>query len=175
MDASVREDVGMPLAHAHLLLSGEIRPYLRMRIRLNLPYAACGNHAAALLSGLRAELDHIVGMPEHLRIVVHEHHRVAVVHEVIHHPQKPLEVRRVHSYRGFVEHVQYARGPVAHRAGELHSLAFSCRKRGSGAVEAQVTQSEFHQPRGHPVEFLDHVLGHRPHLHGELWRQGVHP
>ena len=112
-----------------------------MRVGLDLPYASPGDHAAAFLFPASAEFDHIVGMAQHLRVVVHEHHRVAVVHEVVHHAQQTLEVRGVHADRRFVEHVEYAGGLVAHRAGELHPLALAGRKGGGGAVETQIAET----------------------------------
>ena len=77
---------------------------------------------------------------EYPHVVVHEHHGVTVVQEVVHHTEQALDVGRVQADGRLVKHVEHAVRTVAHGAGELHALALARRKRGARAVEAQIAE-----------------------------------
>ena len=114
-------------------------------------------------------------MREHLGIVVHEDDRVAVGHEVVHDPGQSLQVGRVQTDGRLVQHVQHARGAVAHRPGQLDALPLAGGERGGGAVEAEVAQAEVDQALGRVLERLADAFGHRPHRLRERGGHAVHP
>ena len=114
-------------------------------------------------------------MREHLGIVVHEDHGIAVRHEVVHHAGQSLEIGRVQADGRLVQHIEYARGAVAHRAGQLHALALAGREGRGGTVEAEVAQPQVHQPLGGVLEGFADAFGHRPHRLRQRGRHAVHP
>ena len=62
---------------------------------------------------------------EHAHVMVHDHHGIAVRHQVVHHAEQPIHVRGMQADGRLVEHIQHAGGAVAHGTGELHTLAFA--------------------------------------------------
>ena len=63
---------------------------------------------AAVLSGARAEVDHPVGRPHHLLVVLDDEHGVAHVAEPLERPDQPSVVTLVEPDRGLVEDVEDA-------------------------------------------------------------------
>ena len=121
----------------------------------------------------------MVGVTEHPHVVVHEHHGVTVVQEVIYHTEQALDVGRVQADGRLVKHVEHAVRAVAHGAGELHALALARRKRGTRAVEAQIAEPQLlqaadglrhlgHDGLGHGLELLRHERGHARRPYREL-------
>ena len=72
--------------------------------------------------------------------MVHQNDRVAIVDQVLHHAGQAGDVGRVQPNRGFIQHIQNAGSAVAHRAGQLHTLALTGGKGSRGAVQRQVAQ-----------------------------------
>ena len=107
--------------------------------------------------------------------MVHDHHGIAVRHQVVHHAEQPVHVRGMKTDGWLVEHIQHADGAVAHGPGELHTLAFAGRKRGAGAVKRQIAEAQIEQPSGHIQERFADVGGHRPHVGGQGFRHSAHP
>ena len=107
--------------------------------------------------------------------MVHDHHGIAVRHQVVHHAEQPVHIRGMQTDGWFVEHIQHAGGAVAHGSGELHTLAFAGGKCGAGAVKRQIAEAQIEQPSGHIQERFADVGGHRPHVGGQGFRHSAHP
>ena len=89
--------------------------------------------ASAIGATARAEIDAPVGGGDHVRLVLDDDHRAAVVRQPVEHREQPIEVAGVQTGRGLVEQHQVAgpapwppRGPAA-RVGLPH-------RRGSATV-----------------------------------------
>ena len=103
-------------------------------------------------AGNRSHFNEMVGGLEHAHVMVHDHHGIAVRHQVMHHAEQPIHVRGMQANGRLVEHIQHAGGAVAHGTGELHTLAFTGRKRGAGAVKRQIAEAQIQQSAGHVQE-----------------------
>ena len=101
----------------------------------DLVHRTCSDHFTAARSGNGAHLDQIVGFRQYARVVVDNNHGVAVIHQIAHHAYQAVNIGRMQADRGLVQHIEHACRSVAHHAGELHALALTRGKRGTGAVE----------------------------------------
>jgi hypothetical protein len=81
-------------------------------------------------------------MLEHMDIVVHDDDRIAICQQVVHHAEEPFDICWMQADRRFVEHVENACRPIAHRTRELHALALSCRERRACTVERKIAKAE---------------------------------
>ena len=100
-------------------------------------------------AGDQPHFNEMVGGFEHTHVMVHDHHGIAVRHQVMHHAEQPVHVRGVQANGRLVEHIQHAGGAVAHGTGELHTLAFSGRQCGAGAIKRQIAETQIQQSSGH--------------------------
>lgn len=104
-----------PLPHVHTGSSVKERAYLRCRITPYILQCTFGYYTPALGSGPGPHLYHPVRLLEYLSIVVHEHYRVAVRYQVLHHPGETPDIGRMQTYRRLVQHIQDTGGTVAYR------------------------------------------------------------
>jgi hypothetical protein len=93
----------------------------------------------------RAEVDDVVRDRDHLRLVLHHEHRVALVAQAKQQVVHPLDVVRVQADRRLVEDI----GHVGKRRPELPdhfgSLRLAAGERARLAIEAEVTQADLHE------------------------------
>ena len=71
---------------------------------------------------------------------------VPVADEIFHDAAKPLDIRRMKSYRRFIQDIKDAGRPVPDRSCQLHSLPFAGRERASCPVQRKIGQAKIHQP-----------------------------
>jgi hypothetical protein len=87
----------------------------------------------------------VVGDRDRLRLVLHHEHRVSLVAQPQQQLVHALDVVRVHPDGRLVEHI----GDVGQRRTELPdhlgALRLTARERGGRAVEAEVSQANFHE------------------------------
>ena len=102
-------------------------------------------------------------MGQYLRIVVHDHHCIAVRRQVIHDTGQPLQVVGMKADGGLIQHIEDAGGPVADRPGQLYALAFSRGQRGGCAVQGQIAQAQIYQTDGSVQEGFHDISGHGAH------------
>ena len=105
------------------------RADLGRRVPGQVGHRALGNDVPAARTGLGAHLDEPVRLRQHLCVVINEHHRVAVGDQVVHDAVQADDVGGVQPDGRLVQHVQNARGAVAHGASQLHPLALTGGKR----------------------------------------------
>ncbi len=65
-----------------------------------------GDELAARLAALRPEVDHPVGLLDHVEVVLDHDHRVAAVDETLQRLEQLLDVREVEAGRRLVEDVE---------------------------------------------------------------------
>ncbi len=91
-------------------------------------------------------------------------------------PVEAVDVGRMQADGGFVEDVEHSGGLVAHGAGELNPLPLTGGQRGTGPVQAEITQAEFDEPLRHLEQLRDDRGRHRAHVAGQgvddRWRPG---
>ncbi len=78
---------------------------------------ALGDHQAAAVAAVRAQLDHVVRSSDHPRVVLDDHERVAPVDQARHDFQEAGHVAQVEARGGLVQHAE--RRLVARRGGQL--------------------------------------------------------
>ena len=77
--------------------------------------------------------------------------------------------------RRLVQHIKHACRSVAHHAGELHTLALTRGKRGSGAVEREVIEAQVDQTTGRAQKRIADIRRHGPHLGRQGCGHPAHP
>jgi hypothetical protein len=103
---------------------------------------AGGHHAPARVAAFGAQVDHPVGLGDHVQVVLDHHHAVAAVDQAVQHADQPFHVGHVQAHGGLVQHVQRvrrllaaARHVVAHLAQlghQLDALRLAAGQRGLG-------------------------------------------
>jgi len=70
---------------------------------------ASDHYLSPSIAAFRAEVNDVVGLPDDLQIMLHDHHRIALIHQRLQDMQEFLDVRQVQPGGGFIEEVQGAR------------------------------------------------------------------
>lgn len=118
-----------PLPHLELA-AGQKWADLGTGVLLDLCQRALCNDLSALRACFGPQLDQPVCPGQHLGIVVHQDHGIAVCQQILHHTDQPLLIGRMQPDGWLVQHIQYPGGSVTHRPGQLHPLPLSGRKGG---------------------------------------------
>ena len=104
---------------------------------------ALGDHPAARVAAVGAEVDHPVGALHDLEVVLDHEQRVAAVDEAREARQQPLDVREMQPRRGLVEHEERVRAGLAPEVGgELQALRLAAGERRERLPEAQVVEAD---------------------------------
>ena len=122
----------------------------------------------ALLAGPEAQIDDVVGDLDHVGVVLDDDDRVALVAKLTEDRDQPLVVARVEPDRRLVEHVQRADQRRTERRRQVDALRFPARQRGREAIQREVVEPDVAQKRQPPANFLQHLLGDRRFLVGQL-------
>ena len=101
---------------------------------------AGAHHRAAGGSALGPQVDHPVGLGDHVQVVLDHHHAVAAGHQAVQHLDQAFHIGHVQADGGFVEHVERVqrflaapRHVVAHLAqlgDQLDALRLTAGQRG---------------------------------------------
>ena len=130
------------------------------------------HHLAPALARPRPKIDHPVGGPDRVFVVLDHHDRVALIAESLERAEELDVVAGVEADRRLVEHVEHAREPRADLGGEPDPLALASRERRCLAVEGEVAEADLIEER-EPARDLfhefdgDHPLGVVEHERGE--------
>ena len=163
------------LAEHLLRFAGEERSDAALFVRDHFRDRSLCDDRAAVRSGFRSHLDDPVGYAEDLGVVIHQDHRVPVLHQIIHDRDETVDIGGVQPDGRLVQDVQDSRGAVADRTCKLHPLPLSCGERGGCAVQGKVSQAEIQQsPRCDHEGFTD-GLRHGTHLLRKIDRDIRHP
>src|SRR5439155_18405884 len=145
--------------HGDRQASGEVLAGERLVRLSHLLWSPRGYEISAVAAGARAEVDHVVGAPDSLLVVLDHEHRVAEVAQALERPEQALVVARMQADRGLVEHVEHAAQLRADLCRQPNALAFAARERGGGAVEAQITQANAAQILQPLADLVDDATG----------------
>ena len=113
---------------------------------------AGGDHLAALVPALGAEVDDPVGALDHVEVVLDDDHRVALVDQPLEHLEQLVDVVEVQAGGGLVEDVErLAGGDLAELGGELDALGLAAGERRRRLAELDVAEADvverLEQPR----------------------------
>ncbi len=156
-------------------LAGQVMAGQRIRVGRDLLRRALGDDLAAMHAGARADVDHIVGGPDRVLVMLDHDHRVAEVAQPPQRVEQPRVVALMQADRRLVEHVEHAGQARADLRGEPDALALAARQRAGGARQRQVIEPDVAQ-EGEPVDdLLQDALGDLVALGVELLRQPLGP
>ena len=120
------------------------------------------HHAAAQAARSFAEVHDPVGGADRLLVVLHHHHRVAVIADALEGCDEPLVVALVQAHRGLVEDVQDALHAGPDLGGQADAVGLAAGEGRGGAVQGQVAQPERLQELEAGDDLLHDAVGHRP-------------
>ena len=105
------------------VLRGRNRPVWDARTPSIVSGGPCGHDLAALGAAFRPQVDHPVGRSDHVEVVLDDHHRVALLDELVQHVEQVAGVVEVQPGRRLVEDVERAPGAAARQLpGQLDAL-----------------------------------------------------
>ena len=114
------------------------RRYLRTRCRHDIRHRTLSDHMTAFGTGRWTHLHQMIHRGKHTGIMIDHNHRIAVSHQIAHHAQQSIHIRRMQSNRRFIQHIQHACSAVTHRTGQLHTLALAGGQCRTCAVKRQI-------------------------------------
>ena len=133
------------------------------------------DHPAAVGSGSRPHFDDPVRLRENLRIVIHQHHRISVGNQILHHASQPHNIGGMQTDGRLIQHIQDARSAVPDRSCQLHPLPLSGGQGGGSTVQRQIAESQIQEPFCRSPEGFADALRHGPHLLRQTLRHAVYP
>ena len=135
------------------------------------PFTVPGEHdVAAVLARARADVDHVVGDPDRLLVVLDDEHRVAEVAQAHERVDEPAVVALVQPDRRLVEHVEHADEAAADLGGEPDALRLAAGERAGRPDKREVVEPDVEQEAHAGVDLLDHPLGDHAVALGQLER-----
>ena len=72
-------------------------------------WRASNHYLSPGVAAFWAEVDDIVRLADHLQIMLHHHHRIALIHQRLQDMQEFLDIRQMQPGRGLIEEVERAR------------------------------------------------------------------
>ena len=145
------------------------------RILCHLRNRPFGDDSSAAGTGFRPQLDKPVGLFQHIGVMVHQNHRIAVCEQIFHHAQKTLQVGGMKADGGLIQDIENAGGAVSHRPRQLHPLPLSRGQGGGAAVQGKIRKPQVLQPSRRPPERSADTLRHRAHFLRKGGGNAVHP
>ena len=115
----------LALGDRHRHLAGEVFAGQRFRVLHDLGGRALRHDVAAMHAGAGADVEHVVGEPDRVLVMLDHDHGIAEVAQPLQRLQQPRVVALVQADRGLVQHVEHAGQPRADLRGEADALAFA--------------------------------------------------
>ena len=103
------------------------------------------NYPAAKATCLGTYVYYPVGGTHDVLVVLHHHHGIAKVAELVQDLYEPFRVARVQAYGRFVQNVKAAHQSRTERSGQVDALALAARQGVGQTVEGKVRQAYVHQ------------------------------
>ena len=116
------------------------------------------DHLAAVLTGTRADVDHPVGGPDRVLVVLDHDQGVAEVLEPDQGLDQAVVVALVEADRRLVEHVEDADQAGADLGGQPDPLRLATGQRARGPVEGEVVEADVEQEVEALLDLLEHPL-----------------
>ena len=130
---------------------------------------------AAMHAGAGADVEHMIGEPNGVLVMLDHDHGIAEVAQPLQRFQQPRIVALVQADRGLVQHIEHAGQPRADLRGQPDALALAAGQRAGGARQRQVVEADIEQERQPLADFLQHACGDLVLLRVERLRHGLEP
>ena len=108
--------------------------------------AALKQNLAAVFPGQRPHIDDLVGDGDHIPVVLHHQHGVALVPEVFQKPGHPVHIPGVHTSAGLVKDIDHSRQGAAHVPHQLQPLRLAAGEGGGFPIHGQVGKADVNHP-----------------------------
>ena len=119
------------------------------------------NQFAAVFARAGAEIEHVIGGQDRVRIVLHHQQRVAQIAQALQNFNQAVRVARMQADGRLIQHVQRAHQMRAQRRGQLDALRFAAGKRGGQPVERQIIEAHFVEETQALLDFFQNFFGDR--------------
>ena len=116
------------------------------------------NQLAAAAARPGADVDHVVGPPDRILVVLDHDHAVALVLECNEARHKPLVVPRMQPDRRLIEHVAHALQVAAELRGKADALRFAAREARRVPVQGKIPEPHLAQEHEARDDLLDRIL-----------------
>ena len=126
---------------------------------------------AAVLAGAGPEIDHVVGRPDRLLVVLDDDDGVAEIAQARQRRQQLAVVALVQADRRLVEHVQHAGQVRADLRRQPDALPFAARQRRGAAAERQIADADVVQEPQPILNLAQDPLGDDRLAVGQLQRR----
>ena len=136
---------------------------------------ASSHNLPALDSGAGPQVHDIVGRTDGLFIMLHHHHGVAHVTQVLQGFQQAVVIPLVQADGGFIQHIQHPHQAAADLAGQPDALTFPARQGGCWPAEGQVMQAHIQQELQPALDLLEHLLRNDQRLRIQFLMDGPCP
>ena len=137
--------LGWRRARRHLFRARQVLAGERARIGANRRGRVEGHDLAAALARAGAQVEQPVRGQHDLRIVFHDHQRVARIAQAMHHLRHALHVARMQADRGLIQHEQRVHQRGAERRRQVDALDFAARQRARLTIEREIAEAHFAQ------------------------------
>ena len=148
--------------YGNRLLAREVRAGDRRTPTCDRRGSTAGDDLAAMATGARAEIEQLIGILDHLAIVLDDQQRVTQVAEFFQCAQQPRVVAGMQPDRRFVQHVQHAAQSAADLGRQPDPLHLAAGKRRGGPGQGQVLQAHLDQELRAVVDLAGHFAGDLP-------------
>ncbi len=116
-------------------------------------------HLTTFASGLRTDIDDIVGRQHHILVVLHHDDRITQVAQFLQRTDQALVVPLVQTNRRFVEDIQHVDQLRTNLRGQSDALALTARQRGRLTVQRQIIQSHVQKEIQSGAYLLQYLCG----------------
>ena len=148
-----------PLRDRHRQFAGEVFAGQRVRIAHDVRWRALRDDMAAMHAGAGADVEHVIGEPNGVLVMLDHDHGIAEVAQPLQRFQQPRIVALVQADRRLVQHIEHAGQARADLRGEANALALAAGQRAGRARQRQVIEADVEQ-EGQPLaDFLEHAAG----------------
>ena len=132
-----------------------VRHGQRVVLQLQLSRGSGRDERSAVLSCTRPEIDHKIGVFDHLAIMFHDNERIPQVAQLLQRSDQALVVTLMQPDTRFIQDIQHSDKLGTDLRGQADPLSFATRQGTRSAVEGQVFQSDIHKEL-EPLEDLFH-------------------
>ena len=101
------------------------------------------NQLAAFLAATGTDIEQMIGRTDDRFLVLDNEQGVALVTQVVHHPNEPADVARMKSDARLIHHEESVNERCAKAGGEVDALHFAAAQGAGRAIEREIAHSDF--------------------------------
>src|SRR5262249_7055024 len=130
-----------------------------LRVARELASAALADNLSTQGAGSRAEIDHVIRMPDRVFVVLDDDQRIAVGAQRLERIEQHAIVARVQTDGGLSEHVTHTLQVRAQLGREPDALRFAAGERRRGAIEREIAEADLVEKTQSRLELGEHIAG----------------